>query len=68
VRNHHAAHPDTTFLLEDPVTYEPYAIGLRKGDPDSVAWLNLVLDLMRGDGRMKELHERHGLVDPGTPR
>jgi polar amino acid transport system substrate-binding protein len=68
VRNHHAEHRETTFLLEEPITYEPYAIAVRKGDPVSIAWLNLVLGLMRGDGRMKEMYERHGLVDPGSAR
>ncbi len=68
VRNHHEQHPDSTFLLEEPVTSEPYAIALRKGDPESVAWLNLVLGLMRDDGRLKEMYERHGLVDPFARR
>jgi polar amino acid transport system substrate-binding protein len=61
VRNHHRENPDTTFMILDPVTVEPYAIACRKGDPETIAWLNLFLDEMRRSGRLKELYERHGL-------
>jgi polar amino acid transport system substrate-binding protein len=62
IEAHHAQHPDTTFVIRQPVTVEPYAIALRKGDPESVAWLNLVLDTLRRTGRMEELYAKHGLV------
>lgn len=65
VEQHHARHPDTTFLILDPVTVEPYAIACRKGDPDTVAWLNLVLHHLRRDGRLEELYAKHGLEDSG---
>jgi polar amino acid transport system substrate-binding protein len=68
VEQHHERHPDTTFLLLDPVTVEPYAIACRKGDPDTVAWLDLVLHHMRRDGRLKELYAKHGLEDESPPR
>ena len=61
VQNHHARHPDTTFLLLEPVTVEPYAIACRKGDPDTVAWLNLVLHHLKRDGRLKELYAKYRL-------
>jgi polar amino acid transport system substrate-binding protein len=61
VKRHQAEHRDETFLLEETVSVEPYAIACRKGDPETLAWLNLVLDHMRRDGRMEELYARHGL-------
>ena len=61
VQNHHAKHPDTTFIIRDPVSVEPYAIACRKGDPDTVAWLNLVLHHLKRDGRLEELYAKYGL-------
>jgi polar amino acid transport system substrate-binding protein len=63
VRAHHEQNPDTTFLLLDAVSVEPYAIACRKGDPETIAWLDLVLAHMRKDGRLEALYERHGLVE-----
>ena len=54
-------HKDTTFTLLDPVSVEPYCIAVRKGDPDTVAWLNLVLHHMRRDGRLEKLYAKYGL-------
>jgi polar amino acid transport system substrate-binding protein len=62
IQAHHQQHRDTTFPLYDPITVEPYAIALRKGDPESVAWLDVVLDTLRHTGRMEELYAKHGLV------
>ncbi len=67
VEQHHERHADSTYLLLDPVTVEPYAIACRKGDPDTVAWLNLVLHHMRRDGRLRELYAKHGLHDQTEP-
>ena len=63
VRAQHATHPDTTYVIETPVSAEPYAIACRKGDPETVAWLNLVIRTLRLDGRMRELYEKYGLED-----
>lgn len=64
VRIHHREHPDETFLLETPVTVEPYALAVRKGDPEAITWLNVVLEHLRKTGRLKELYARHGLPEP----
>ena len=61
VQNHHEKHPDTTFILREAVSVEPYAVACRKGDPDTVAWLNLALHHLKRDGRLKELYEKYGL-------
>ena len=61
VRKQHAKHADTTFVIETPVSMEPYAIACRKGDPETLAWLNLVLQTLRLDGRLKELYDKYGL-------
>jgi polar amino acid transport system substrate-binding protein len=54
LRTHHGNHAEHTFLLTDPVTVEPYGIALRKGDPESVAWLDLFLDHLKVTGRLEE--------------
>ena len=61
VRKQHAEHKGTTFIIDTPVSQEPYAIACRKGDPETLAWLNLVLRTIRLDGRLKELYDKHGL-------
>jgi polar amino acid transport system substrate-binding protein len=68
VRAHHEQHPKTTFLITEPVTFEPYAVATRPGDPAFVAWVNQVLAAMRAKGCMKELYARHGLEDHSPPR
>ncbi|MDJ0522624.1 MAG: transporter substrate-binding domain-containing protein [Planctomycetota bacterium] len=63
IRQHHKNNPDTTRVIATPVSREPYAIALRKGDPESAAWLNLVLRTLRLDGRLQELYDKYGLED-----
>ncbi len=63
IRKHHKNNSDSTFVIATPVSREPYAIACRKGDPESVAWLNLVLRTLRLDGRLQELYEKYGLED-----
>jgi polar amino acid transport system substrate-binding protein len=59
VREHAAVHPDTTRVIDETLSLEPYAIECRKGDPETVEWLNLVLATMRRDGRLDELYKKH---------
>ena len=63
IRNHNRNHPDTTFVITTPVSREPYAIACRKGDPETLTWLNLVLRTFRLDGRLQELYDKYGLED-----
>lgn len=67
VQNYHRQHPDTTYVVREAVSIEPYAIACRKGDPDTLGWLNLLLHHMRRDGRLKELYAKYDLenVEPG---
>lgn len=51
-------HPGTTRVLEAQLSTEPYAIECRKGDPDTLDWLNLVLRLIRLDGRLAGLYAK----------
>jgi polar amino acid transport system substrate-binding protein len=59
VRAQAAEHPDSTRVLDDTLSIEPYAIECRKGDPETLSWLNLVLSLMRRDGRLDDLYKKH---------
>jgi polar amino acid transport system substrate-binding protein len=53
------ANPGSTRLIDETLSIEPYAIEIRKGDPESLDWLNLVLSLMKRDGRLAALYEKH---------
>jgi polar amino acid transport system substrate-binding protein len=59
VRRYAKDHPRAARVLEEVVTIEPYGIACRKGDVETVAWLNVVLDLLRRDGRIDALHRTH---------
>lgn len=54
-------HEGKTFTILDQISVEPYAIACRKGDPDTLNWLNLVLKNLRRDGRMEQLYAKWGL-------
>ena len=59
VRTQQREHPTTTRVLEEQLSVEPYAIELRRGDPESRDWLNLLLSIMKRDGRIEALFQKH---------
>lgn len=62
VRAWSVLHPDAAGrfrALLQPVTEEPIAIALRKGDLDFLAWLDVYVEEVRGDGTVQELYRRH---------
>ncbi|MEJ2165005.1 MAG: transporter substrate-binding domain-containing protein [Desulfobacterales bacterium] len=58
VRVFAAKYKDTTVGIFDPITYEPLAWAIRKGDPDFMNWLNNFLRQVRGDGRWDQIKKR----------
>ncbi|UVE18226.1 transporter substrate-binding domain-containing protein [Pseudomonas sp. LS44] len=44
--------------LDEPFTYEPLAFGLKKGDYDSVNWINNFLKQIREDGTYDRIHAK----------
>jgi len=58
VRVFAAMYRDKTVGLFEPLTYEPLAWAIRKGDPDFLNWLNNFLAQIRGDGRWDKLKEK----------
>ena len=58
VRVFAAKYKDTTVGLFEPITYEPLAWAIRKGDPDFLNWLNNFLRQVRGDGRWDQLKQK----------
>jgi polar amino acid transport system substrate-binding protein len=58
VRVFAAKYKDTTVGLFEPITYEPLAWAIRKGDPDFMNWLNNFLRQVRGDGRWDQLKKK----------
>ena len=58
VRVFAAKYKDTTTGLFDPITYEPLAWAINKGDPDFLNWLNNFLRQVRGDGRWDQLKQK----------
>jgi len=58
VRVNAAKYKDTTIGLFEPLTYEPLAWAIRKGDPDFLNFLNNFLQQLRGDGRWEQLKQK----------
>ncbi|MGA9702356.1 transporter substrate-binding domain-containing protein [Pseudomonas sp.] len=48
----------TLMALEQPFTFEPLAFGLKKGDYDSVNWINHFLSQVAQDGTYDQLHDK----------
>lgn len=45
-------------FLEEPFTYEPLAFGLKKGDYDSINFINNFLDQIKHDGTYDRIHDK----------
>jgi len=58
VRVFAAMYRDKTMGIYEPLTYEPLAWAIRKGDPDFLNWLNNFLAQVRGDGRWEKLKQK----------
>jgi len=58
VRVFAAKYKETTMGLFEPLTYEPLAWAIRKGDPDFLNFLNNFLHQVRGDGRWDQLKQK----------
>jgi len=58
VRVNAAKYKKDTIGIFEPLTYEPLAWAIRKGDPDFLNWLNNFLAQVRGDGRWDKLKEK----------
>ncbi len=58
VRVFAAKYKETTMGLFEPLTYEPLAWAVRKGDPDFINFLNNFLAQVRGDGRWEQLKQK----------
>jgi polar amino acid transport system substrate-binding protein len=58
VRVFAAMYKDKTVGIFDPITYEPLAWAIRKGDPDFLNWLNNFLRQLRGDGRWDQFKQK----------
>ncbi len=49
-----AKNPETLALLEGNLTNEPISMGVRKGDPDMLAYLNNWIEVVRAEGFLQE--------------
>jgi len=58
VRVFAAMYKDKTVGIFDPITYEPLAWAIRKGDPDFLNFLNNFLQQLRGDGRWEQFKQK----------
>lgn len=47
-----------TVFLDKPFTFEPLAIGVKKGDPDLLNFLNNFLSQFKGDGRYERIYNK----------
>ena len=48
----------TLLALEQPFTFEPLAFGVKKGDVDSLNWINHFLNQIAQDGTYDHLHDK----------
>lgn len=54
-----AAHGEgKTYALNKPFTFEPLAVGLRKGDPDFLNFLNNFIRQYKNDGRWQKSYDK----------
>lgn len=58
VRVFAAKYKDKTMGIFEPITYEPLAWAIRKGDVDFLNWLNNFLRQVRGDGRWEQVKQK----------
>jgi polar amino acid transport system substrate-binding protein len=58
VRVFAAKYHEKTIGIFEPITYEPLAWAIRKGDPDFLNFLNNFLRQARGDGRWEQLKQK----------
>lgn len=49
---------DRLVFLDKPITYEPQAFALRKGDYDSINWINNFLSQIKNDGTYDRLYNK----------
>ncbi len=49
-----AKNPETLALIPGTLTREPISMGVRKGDPDTLAYLNNWIEVVRAEGFLKE--------------
>jgi polar amino acid transport system substrate-binding protein len=49
-----AQHPDTIFVLDENMMKQPICMGVPKGDPDTLAYLNNWINFVRASGFLKE--------------
>jgi polar amino acid transport system substrate-binding protein len=59
ILRHHRNTPDTTRVIDDALSAEPYAMAARLGDAKFVERLNLFLSGFRADGRYARLYEQY---------
>ena len=48
---------NTVGILE-PFTFEPIAVGMRKGDVDLLNWIDNFIEIIKGDGRLATLERK----------
>jgi len=58
VRVFAAKYKENTVGIFDPITFEPLAWAIRKGDPDFLNFLNNFLRQVRGDGRWDQFKQK----------
>lgn len=49
---------DKLIFLDNPITYEPQGFALRKGDYDSINWINNFINQIKNDGTYDKLYNK----------
>ncbi len=59
ILRHHKNTPDTTRVIDEPLSAEPYAMAVRLGNTKLLERLNRFLKDFRADGRYARIYEQH---------
>jgi polar amino acid transport system substrate-binding protein len=59
IERHHKSNLNTTRIVRDVESFEPYAVAMRPGDLALWRSLNLFLERIRWDGRYAAIHKKH---------
>lgn len=59
IERHHKSHPNTTRIVRDVESFEPYAVAMRPGNLALWRSLNLFLERIRWDGRYVAIYKKH---------
>jgi len=68
IERQHRENAETTRVVTDVMSFEPYAVAMRPGDFALWRAINLFLERIRWDGRYAAIYQKHFGTPPDEPR